>query len=74
MTPREVWDALRTAPKVAGPWTLGERREARGMRIVASETDRGVFVDACSWTVSNRVEADALLRDAGWLLVDDEGG
>ena len=74
MTPREAWEHLRAAPKVAGPWTLGERREARGMRIVASETDRGVFVDACSWTVSNRVEADALLRDAGWLLVDDEGG
>ena len=74
MTPREAWEHLRAAPKVAGPWTLGERREARGMRIVASETDRGVFVDARPWTVSNRVEADALLRDAGWLLVDDEGG
>ena len=77
MTPREVWDALRTAPKVAGPWGSNGTSEFRAKPNGGAwrYASRGLFNegDAVGW-FATRDAADAALRDAGWLLIDDEGG
>jgi hypothetical protein len=53
MTPREVWSALQTAPKVAGPWEPVERpdglphwcrRSIDGVEVAWTFTDGSVSV------------------------------
>ena len=79
-TPREVWDALRAPPKVAGPWELWEsgemdvRRHPSGY-IVATTLWVTPRYPAAPWRVSvsssDRAGADLILREHGWLLVDE---
>lgn len=62
MTSTQVFTALRTAPRVAGPWdSTGARRDPRGLAIAWGATEEA------------RGEADARLRADGFLLVDREG-
>jgi|SRR5271166_3053247 len=81
LTPREVWDALRSPPKVAGPWEVGDGgemdvRRAPDGSIVATTLWVVPKHPTASWRVpvatSNRAGADVILREHGWMLVDDE--
>ncbi len=68
MTPREIFDALARAPKVAGPWKEGARRDPSGMQIVWA-------IDGLRWAWAGNAEAraraDAKLRELGFILVDE---
>jgi hypothetical protein len=81
LSANEVWDALRSAPKIVGPWEAGQRGEMDVRRtldgsIVATtlwvipEHPKG------SWRVpvatSDREGADLILREHGWLLVEED--
>jgi hypothetical protein len=77
MTPREIWEALKEAPKVAGPWMLeGQRLQIIGdgwMKDVAYEHEGKILMSTSPETepeYPDRATADAALRAAGWLLVD----
>ncbi len=63
MTPREIFDALASAPKVAGPWKDGARRDFAGMAIV--------WAIAWEGNAEGRARADAKLRELGFILVDE---
>ncbi len=66
MTPREIFDALASAPKVAGPWKEGARRDPSGMAIV--------WAIAWADNALGRARADARIRELGWILVDEQDG
>lgn len=85
MTPREVFDALKSAPRVAGTW----QPSIWGDGCVSRYSVWGdvVAVDGCDpifgiairgddkFVANSRADADDRLRELGWLLVDDnEGG
>ncbi len=82
LTPREVWDALMSPPKVAGPWEKGASGEMDVRRV-----PDGTIVATTLWVVpkhptpwrvpiatSDRTGADAILREHGWMLVDERQG
>lgn len=80
MTAREVWDALKSAPKVAGVWTAAgigyptttsARHDVRGHIVALDYGPRGVTVSTRLGALPNRAAADAVLREAGWWLVDE---
>jgi hypothetical protein len=80
MTAREVWDALRSPPMVAGPWEPGESgemdvRRAPDATIVATTLWVTPKYPVAPWRVavatSDRTGADLILREHGWLLVDE---
>lgn len=86
MTPWEIYESLKTAPKVAGPWENGQRR-LLSFPMFAATTDPSAptsDTEACQLELlhrnggappfSNREQADRIVRAAGWLLVDDVGG
>jgi hypothetical protein len=82
MTPAEVWEALRTAPldTIAGPYEPGAG--IRGVRRTLTGSGLAYFCDDGSVRIyggpkvvsvhPDRASADAALRAAGWLLVDDD--
>lgn len=84
LSPREAWEALRSAPKVAGAWTDGpfegeHRVDAFGRAPVWSVHQRETMaivgyhtVSSSTTTYPDRASADAALRAAGWVLVDEE--
>jgi hypothetical protein len=70
----EVWEALTTAPLVAGPWEEGRsgemavRRDIHG-KIVATE----LWVEPMGshrCPAGDRILADAILEEQGWLLAN----
>lgn len=82
LTPREAFEALRTAPRVAGPWVT-----VRG-EWVRLDARRGVVAlikggDLCGWSTygvdwglhktleAAKAAADRALREQGWLLVGE---
>lgn len=83
LTPQEVWDALRAAPKVAGPWCRSPRpalsgvtyewRDASPVGVAAwvGPDDRNYDDDdpVCIGYFASREEADEALLLNGWLLV-----
>jgi hypothetical protein len=79
MTPREVWEALKSAPKVAGPWD--DRKYGRAHRIDCmgnsitfdwgGENVTTLIASGAIPRFPDRASADAALRAAGWLLVDE---
>jgi hypothetical protein len=79
MTPLEVFESVRSAPRVAGPWTGGGalfRRAPDGTVVAAEYEGEAACIARCnyprdSWQKEypNRDAADAALREAGWLLV-----
>jgi hypothetical protein len=76
MSPREVYDAIKSAPKVAGPWTKNGGHVYRVATdgapvVVSSHGDDGPF-ESGDYRLPDRPAADAALRTAGWILVDDE--
>lgn len=84
MTPREVYDFVQSAPKVAGEWFGGPDADAHRFRITPEGT-RIAFVvrintrwraDSCDSQHDTRdaamAAADAELTRRGWLLVDKE--
>lgn len=94
MSPAEIFEALKSAPKVAGPWTVERdaggrllapvRRSYYGATIAWEISD---CVEILEWVIpdsrkppfsnvrcSDRADADARLRELGWLLVDDPEG
>jgi hypothetical protein len=80
MTPREAWEHLRAAPKVAGPWEYGNRRiyathiAAISFGVYGARLQVGgpeLRRDYPSDPYPTRAEADAALRAAGWRLVDE---
>lgn len=79
MSAAEVWDALKSAPKVAGPWERHGlewwRRTADGAVAFAVPAGDAYLVhDGRTMTdVEARCRRDAQERAAGWLLVDDPG-
>jgi hypothetical protein len=89
LTPREAFEALDAAPKVAGPWLVyGDDDEilARSARVhdlivyqdeddpIVNVTGAAVLPDAEGYIeFRGRDDADEALRAAGWLLVEDEG-
>lgn len=83
LTPREIWDALRSPPKVAGPWEAGnggkmDMRRASDGTIIATTLWVVPKHPTGSWRVpvltSDRAGADAILSAHGWMLVEDEDG
>ena len=81
MTGRQVWEALVSAPKVAGPWEAGESgemdvRRAIDGHIVATTLWVTPRHPQARWRVpvatSDRAGADAILIEHGWLLADAE--
>lgn len=89
MTPREMFEALVAAPKnVAGPWQpMTCLRDTVARETVSGQTvvwEREGMVVIHDWVLpyaerqrvafSTRAQADARLRQLGWLLVDDEKG
>jgi hypothetical protein len=81
MTPREVWEAKRSAPKlVAGPWTdledgSGAHRADENGKSVALEwqyMEKTVqrLLEPKFLRVSSRADADAALVAAGYIVVD----
>lgn len=87
-TPREIFAALKAAPKVAGPWSTGSLggpgRSVRSLPVrgvAAFQDDDGeCFIypradhhasPASNGPFASRAEADARLRELGWLLVDE---
>jgi hypothetical protein len=78
-TAQEIWDALKDAPKIAGPWE-GELRKGYMFyradpfgRFVARAQFDGIQVDALAfWTDKGREYVDERLRGEGWILLDDE--
>jgi hypothetical protein len=81
MTPREVFEAKRTAPKlVAGPWVAfedgsGSHREDESGKSVALEwTSEGEtvvrLIEPKFLRVSSRADADTALTGAGYIVVD----
>lgn len=89
LTPREVFDALKAAPRVAGPWTPGHARPneqwfrhrapvksyAVGVVLVHGQYYAGIPGGGIHATLAEaQAEADAHLRAAGYVLVDEEGG
>lgn len=94
-TPREVWEALKTAPKVAGPWvesypghelSLPHRSTVDGKSIVGWWTGERGFMcvprdmhrpeGVVVWHATleeAQAATDKMLREAGWLLVDEDG-
>jgi len=80
MTAREVWGALLSPPKVAGPWEIGESgemdvRRAPDSSVVATTLWVTPKYPVAPWRVpvrtSDREGADLILREHGWMLVDD---
>lgn len=87
MTPREVFEALKVAPLVAGPWAP---HDGYGSKAAARFDPYGVIVlfdRGTGWGVSSfapkdpfddeeqfdtRKDADERLREIGWLLCDEE--
>jgi hypothetical protein len=78
-TPSEVWAALRSPPKVAGPWEPGESGEMESRRhpdgkVVATTLWVTPRYPTAPWRVpvrtSDRDGADRILREHGWLLVE----
>jgi hypothetical protein len=80
MSPRDVWESLKSAPKVAGPWTPhahgfgcdcgaypADSNYRKGWSYRPDLSGREVVDDACK----SRGEADADLREQGWVLVDE---
>lgn len=85
-TPREVWAALASAPKVAGPWTANGSREylfggreicwrstvsPDGRSFRCREDDDPDHDDDPTRFYATREDVDARLRELGWLLVDE---
>jgi len=81
LTPRQAWESLCAAPKVAGPW-VGEpggwsyRADASG-RFVACAQYGGFLIEQLhTWVedkgVAGWARVDELLRMNGWLLVERE--
>jgi hypothetical protein len=79
MTAREAWDALRSPPKVAGPWEVGgsgemDVRRAPDGTIVATTLWVTPKYPAAPWRVPVRTDdrdgADLILREHGWMLAD----
>jgi hypothetical protein len=83
MTAAEVFEALKAAPKlVAGPWEFDEderleRLDTEGDSIAWQHDSGHVTIGVEPDDVEHygefatRDEADARLRELGWLLVDD---
>ncbi len=87
LAPREAWEALNAAPKIAGPWGTTTRHHPSGLPVAWDDsfvnfrgevTSRHVRVSS-KFSPSGGVEyypdrasADAALRAAGWVLVDDD--
>src|SRR5271165_1917065 len=82
MTPQEAWDLLLSAPRIAGVWgpagighpeSTRARKDVRG-HVVALDYGPG-DVTTClkPGCLPDRGAADAALREAGWLLVDEPG-
>lgn len=79
LTPLEVFESVRKAPRVAGPWTGGgalHRRATDGTIVAAEYEGEARCIARCdyprnSWQKEHpsRDAADAALREAGWLLV-----
>lgn len=79
MTAREVWDALRSPPKVVGPWEpehsgdMDVRRAPDGT-IIATTLWVTPKHPVAPWRVpvstSDRDGADTILREHGWLLAE----
>ena len=84
-TAHQVYLALKNAPKVAGPWREDGHRSIRvtprgsiiaeayasARKWIAWSNVLGVTVEDCASLEEGKAKADATLRDAGWLL-DDE--
>lgn len=77
MTTRQIWAALTTAPKVAGPWFKGEddrdmRHHVLGEPVVFDTGHGYKIVGQDMWAPfhDDREAADSALRAQGWLLVD----
>ncbi len=77
LSSQEVWDSLRSAPRVAGPWEPGETgemdvRRAIDRTIVATTLWVAPAVPSAHWRVpvptSDRDGADKILREHGWRL------
>jgi hypothetical protein len=80
MAPREVWDALRAAPKVVGPWTphvhvfgcdcgsYPPGHPYRGEWSYRPTVEGDEAITATDET--SRRSADASLRAMGYVLVD----
>lgn len=79
MSPRAIWLALHSLPKVVGPWTavpktnLWRREAAVGGQVVAWVGKMDVMHDDPLLFFASKELADAKLRADGWLLVDEEG-
>jgi len=82
MTPEQIWEALKSAPKIAGPWIKHEHgfgcdcssypvespfRAAGGWWYRENIDGKEVAFD-----FPDRPTADAKLREEGWLLVNEE--
>jgi len=65
MTPLEVWHAVRTAPKVAGPWTQVN------VVGIAYRYDTAGRILARGYNEQVKQDIDRQLREAGYLLVDE---
>lgn len=77
MTPREIWEAFKTAPSVIGPWDEKNVRynlvgcEQAFRNITGRWTvDIGPGDDTNCIQVDSKEECDAALRAAGYTLVD----
>jgi hypothetical protein len=80
MTPQEVWDALKSAPPVAGPWT--KHTHSYGCDCGSYPPGHQYHGDwsyresvlgkevATSHSTMSRESVDAGLRSSGWVLVD----
>ena len=76
-SPAEIFSALQSAPKVAGPWTKAAddytRRTPFDGRCVARDGGRMVLLSSLAgsgtFAFPTRDEADAELRRLGWVLV-----
>jgi hypothetical protein len=76
MSPRDVWDSIRSAPRVAGPWEDGElggsavRRAVDGTVVVVDGLWATPGYPNASWRVpvGERSDADATMTKNGWVL------
>lgn len=79
MSPRDVWEALQSPPKIAGPWEEGDaatggcavRRAPSGVIVVVDGFWAMPDYPSQPWRVpvGDRADADEILRKNGWLLV-----
>jgi hypothetical protein len=73
LTPKEIWGALKSRPKIAGSWHGDKhffwRADPDGKYVAHAQFD-GIAVPALElWTPKDQAYVDERLKAAGWILL-----